>query len=196
VYFGASLRRLTQPANIEGLVHELQSGSEEALSKLYDMYSSSLYGLILKIVRDEDLAQDVLQDCFVKIWKKAQTYSSSKGSFYTWMLNICRNKSIDELRKQERIKTGKDELGHADVYSNTGTETNIDAIGLENHIERLSEDHQLIVKYIYFKGYTQQEVSDELGIPLGTVKTRARAAVNELRELFVTILLFWILSNI
>ncbi|NQZ35675.1 MAG: sigma-70 family RNA polymerase sigma factor [Crocinitomicaceae bacterium] len=180
---------------MEELVNQLQGGSEIALSKLYDIYSSSLYGLVLKIVRDDELAQDILQDCFVKIWKKAQTYSSSKGTFFTWMLNICRNKSIDELRKNEREREGKDKLANSESYSVLGTETNINVIGLKGHISKLSKEQQIIIEYIYFKGYTQQEVSDELGIPLGTVKTRARLAVIELREIFVTILLFWIAKN-
>ena len=187
---------MTKETNIEELINQLQSGSETALSKLYDMYSSSLYGLVLKIVKDDELAQDILQDCFVKIWKKAQTYSSSKGSFFTWMLNICRNKSIDTLRKNVRERDGKDKLANSDSYSMLGTETNINVIGLKDHISSLNEEQQVIIEYIYFKGYTQQEVSDELGIPLGTVKTRARLAVIELREIFVTILLFWIAKNI
>lgn len=187
---------MTKETNIGELIVQLQSGDEAALSQLYDMYSGSLYGLILKIVHDEAIAQDILQDCFVKIWKKATTYSSSKGSFFTWMLNICRNKSIDELRKIERARTGQDNLKQENVYASTGTETNISAIGLEDHIAKLTEDQQIILKYIYFKGYTQQEVSDELGIPLGTVKTRARSAVQELREIFVSILLLWIAKSI
>lgn len=187
---------MAKETNIEELIIQLQSGNETALSQLYDMYSGSLYGLILKIVNDEELAQDILQDCFVKIWKKATSYSSSKGSIFTWMLNICRNKSIDELRKIERTRTGQDNLMRENVYSNTGMETNISAIGLEDHIAKLPEEQQIILKYIYFKGYTQQEVSDELGIPLGTVKTRARSAVQELREIFVSILLLWITKSI
>lgn len=187
---------MTKETNIEELVNQLQCGSEIALSKLYDMYSGSLYGLVLKIVKDDELAQDILQDCFVKIWKKAQSYSSSKGTFFTWMLNICRNKSIDELRKNERERDGKDKLANSNSYSTEGTETNVNVIGLKDHISKLNEEQQIIIEYIYFKGYTQQEVSDELGIPLGTVKTRARLAVIELREIFVTILLFWIAKNI
>jgi RNA polymerase sigma-70 factor (ECF subfamily) len=187
---------LTKEAHIEELVNQLQRGNENALSKLYDIYSGSLYGLILKIVRDDEVAQDILQDCFVNIWKKAQSYSSTKGTFFTWMLNICRNKSIDSLRKIEKDRKGKDKLANSDSYSALGTETNIDVIGLKEHLSKLSKDQQIIIEYIYFKGYTQQEVSDELGIPLGTVKTRARLAVIELREIFTTIVLFWIAKNI
>lgn len=187
---------MSKENEIQELVDQLQGGSEVALSKLYDMYSGSLYGLVLKIVRDDELAQDILQDCFVNIWKKAQTYSPTKGTFFTWMLNICRNKSIDALRKIERERDGKENLANSDTYSMHGTETNINAIGLKEHLSKLTEEQQIIIEYIYFKGYTQQEVSDELGIPLGTVKTRARLAVVELREIFVTILLFWIIKNI
>ena len=182
--------------NIELLVTQLQSGDEKALSQIYDMYSGSLYGLVLKIVRDDQLAQDILQDCFVNIWKKAQSYSSSKGSFFTWMLNICRNKSIDELRKIERERNGKNQMSDSNVYMMNGVETNIDTIGLKDMLAKLPEEQQLIIEFLYFKGYTQQEVSDELDIPLGTVKTRARNAVKELQNYFTIIIILWILKNI
>lgn len=182
--------------NIELLVSQLQNGDEKALAQIYDMYNKSLYGLVLKIVRDDQLAQDILQDCFVNIWKKAQSYSSGKGSFFTWMLNICRNKSIDELRKIERERSGKNQMADSNVYMMNGVETNIDTIGLKDMLKKLPEEQQLIVEYLYFRGYTQQEVSDELDIPLGTVKTRARNAVKELQNYFTIIIILWILKNI
>lgn len=180
---------------IEGLVVQLQQGDEKALSTLYDMYSGSLYGLVLKIVKDDGLAQDVLQDCFVNIWKKAASYTPSKGSFFTWMLNICRNKSIDELRKVERTRTGKDELAHSGISTSNGLDTNIDTIGIKDILHKLPKEQQVIIDFIYFRGYTQQEVSDELDIPLGTVKTRARMALIELRESFTILIILWILKN-
>lgn len=181
---------------VENLVSQLQKGDEKALSQLYDMYSSSLYGLILKIVRDDALAQDILQDCFVNIWKKAQSYVPGKGSFFTWMLNICRNKSIDELRKIERERNGKNQIADSNVYMMNGIETNINAIGLKDMLQKLPEEQQLIIDFLYFKGYTQQEVSDELGIPLGTVKTRARNAIMELQNYFTILIILWISKNI
>ncbi len=182
--------------NIELLVTQLQDGDEKALAQIYDMYSSALYGLILKIVRNDELAQDILQDCFVNIWKKAQSYSSGKGSFFTWMLNICRNKSIDELRKIERHRAGKNQIADSNVHMNNGSEMNINTIGLKDMLAKLPEEQQLIIEFLYFKGYTQQEVSDELGIPLGTVKTRARNAIKGLQNYFTIIILLWILKNI
>ena len=190
------VQRMSDKLKIQGLVQELQNGDENALSTLYDMYSDSLYGLILKIVKDDGLAQDILQDCFVKIWQKAQTYDSSKGSFFTWMLNVCRNKSIDELRKVDRHRKGKDEIGNATDYKKQGIEHNINTIGLKDIVNDLPDDQKLIVEYLYFKGYTQQETSDELDIPLGTVKSRSRMAIKALRDSFVIVLLIWIQKNI
>lgn len=187
---------MSEKKEIEELVSRLQNGDELALSALYDKYNGSLYGLVLKIVKDDGLAQDILQDCFVNIWKKANTYSPSKGSFFTWMLNICRNKSIDALRKLERERTGKNQIADSSVYMSNGLDTNIDTIGLKDLIEKLPAEQQLILEFLYFRGYTQQEVSDELDIPLGTVKTRARLAVKELKNNFSLLILLWILKNI
>ncbi len=183
-------------AEIDELVLQLQKGDEQALARIYDLYSDALYGLVLRIVRDDALAEDVLQDSFVKIWKKAKTYMPSKGTFFTWMLNICRNGSIDELRKVERTRSGKDEMGRSASYKINDSSTNIDTIGLDDMVAKLPEKHRLMVEYIYFRGYTQQEVSDELAIPLGTVKTRARSALISLADCFLLIILFWIYKNI
>lgn len=178
------------------LVAQLQAGDETALSKLYDMYSSALYGLIFQIIKDEDLAQDILQEAFVNIWKKAKSYDNKKGSFFTWMLNISRNKSIDSLRKIERERNGKNQIESSSVYMTNGLDTNINTIGVADIVSKLPKDKQEIIHLLYFKGYTQQEVSDELEIPLGTVKTRARSAIKDLKLHFTQILLLWTLNNI
>lgn len=178
------------------LVQGLKDGDEASLSIIYDKYSPALYGLILKIVKDDALAQDILQECFLKIWKKAKSYNSEKGSFFTWMLNTCRNASIDSLRKSERILNGKNQIEDSGVYKVNGLDTNIETIGVQDVIKNLSKEQQIIIDYIYFRGYTQQEISDELEIPLGTVKTRSRMALKELKNYFTIALVLWILKNI
>lgn len=179
---------------IEKLVANLKSGDHAAFEMLYDNYSGALYGVIFKIVRSEDDAQDVLQDSLLKIWKNIQKYDAKKGSFFTWMLNISRNSAIDRYRKIRR--EGKVEIQtletNVDIESKHVSVTKTDTIGLKEEVNKLSEDHQLMIDYIYFKGYTQQEVADELKMPLGTVKTRIRSAVIELRKVFKSIILFWI----
>jgi len=185
---------LTKSSN-EELIAKIKQGDADSFSLLYDKYSDSLYGLILKIIRQDDLAQDILQECFVKIWQKIQTYDETKGSLFTWMLNICRNKAIDSLRKTNRTRTGHENM-HNDMPKNVSLEINPETIGLRDVLDNLSEEKRIIIEYLYFKGYTQKETSEELNIPLGTVKTRSRTAILELKDLFTLILASWISSNI
>ena len=162
---------------------------------IYDKYSDSLYGLILKIVKQDDLAQDILQECFLKIWEKIDTYNPEKGTLFTWMLNICRNKSIDSLRKTQRKRQGTEKMQAQSSFA-TSTEMNLETIGLRDILNNLSDEKRIVIEYLYFRGYTQQETADELGIPLGTIKTRSRKAILELKDYFTLILASWISSNI
>lgn len=189
------VQQMLSNKNTQDLVLELQNGSEAALSQLYDRYSEALYGLVLRILRDDLLAQDVLQESFVNIWKKADTYSSKKGTFFTWSMNICRNKAIDELRKRGRKTEVQEELS-AEEGSGFSPAQNIEGIGLKELLSDLPEDQENVLHLMYFRGYTQQEISDEFSIPLGTVKTRARSGLKKLKELFILLVLLWILKNI
>lgn len=169
----------------------MKNREESAMSELYDRYADTLYGLSSKMVRSDEIAQDVVQDSFVKIWRKIESYDDKKGSFFTWMLNITRNTAIDFLRKNK--KEGADSIqDHENNVHISADGISIDTIGVAGLVENLNADQRMLVEYIYFRGYTQQEVSDELNIPLGTVKTRIRAAVMELKKWFVAIVLFWI----
>lgn len=162
------------------------------MAELYDRYSATLYGLASKIVQSDEVAQDVVQDSLVKVWKRIKTFDDSKGTFFTWMLNITRNTAIDFLRKTKKESGRSIQDLENDVHMDAGNTLNIDTLGLKNIVDDLKEDQRILVEYIYFKGYTQQEVSDELEIPLGTVKTRIRAAIKEMKHYFgLFIALFW-----
>ncbi len=172
----------------DALVALLQSKDQRGFSILYDNYSSALYGVILKIVRSEDIAADVMQDSFVKIWKNIEGYNRSKGTLFTWILNIARNTAIDRIRSQEFQNSQRNQ----DIDSNINfidnqesSQFDVDAIGLKKVVEHLRPEHQQMIELLYFKGYTQAEVADEFGIPLGTVKTRVKAAIVQLRQYFV-----------
>ncbi len=171
-------------------VKNAQKGDQAALGILYDAYAPALHGIALKIVRSSEVAEDVLQESFVKIWKNLPSYSSAKGSFFTWILNINRNTAIDKYRKLSKATLVSIQTNENAVYQNEGQQKtpNIDKIGLEDLIGVLPENQQLIIDYLYFKGYTQQETADELNLPLGTVKTRSRSALKELKELFILML--------
>lgn len=161
----------------------LQTGSEQAFSYLYDNYSGALYGVIFRIVNDADRTNDVLQDTFVKIWKNRSGYESSKGTVFTWMLNIARNSAIDSNRsKHVKYKIQIDER-IVDNENKVDDQVKIDFIGIRETVAKLRAEYRHVLEYIYMQGYTQQEFSDEFNIPLGTVKTRTRSALQELRNL-------------
>jgi RNA polymerase sigma-70 factor, ECF subfamily len=175
----------------EELVRLLQAQDQRAFSLLYDNYSAALYGVILKIVRNDEIAADVMQDSFIKIWRNIESYSRIKGTLFTWMLNVARNTAIDKIRSQEYIQSNKnqdldDAVSLVDKEYNTQQET--DHIGLQKVVDTLKPEYRQIVELLYFKGYTQAEVADEFGIPLGTVKTRVKAAVGLLRGAFAGII--------
>lgn len=171
------------------LVALLRSGSREGFNYLYKNYSAVLYGVIIKVIHDETTAQDVLQEAFVKIWNNIGQYDAAKGRIYTWMLNICRNAAIDKLRSKGEIMKGKIQAGD-DVVNNfestntRKTEQQTDTIGLKSMVAGLRPEYYSIVDLAYYKGFTLDEISKTLNVPLGTVKTRMRAAMQQLRQQF------------
>lgn len=166
------------------LIAMLKERQQSAFSYLYDNYSGALYSVVLTIVNERETANDVLQEVFIKIWRQIELYDSTKGRLFTWMMNIARNASIDMLRSKGFNNNQQNrELTEA-VYETVGSiTTNIDKIGLRKLVDRLKEEYRTLVDLAYFQGYTQDEISKMLNIPLGTVKTRLRTALIQLREI-------------
>ncbi|WP_367892476.1 RNA polymerase sigma factor [Marivirga harenae] len=172
----------------EVLIKELKAQKPSAFEYLYDNYSAAIYGVIIRIVKTEEVAQEVLHDVFMKAWKNINAYSAEKGRLYTWLVNISRNASIDKLRSKEIKNTSKTDSVSDNVHTidnANSTEQSIDGIGLEKVLDKLSDELRFVIDQMYFKGYTQTEISEEFDIPLGTVKTRARTAMRTLRELLL-----------
>ena len=166
------------------MVQLLRQRSQDVFSYLYDNYSGALLSIIQNIVNEEELANDVLQEVFVKIWKQIETYDSSKGRLFTWMLNIARNASIDTIRSKGYQNSKQNRELTEDVYTAGGTsETKTDQIGLRKMVHNLKEEYKVLVELSYFQGFTQDEIAKMLNIPLGTVKTRLRTALTQLREI-------------
>src|SRR5476649_1164377 len=151
------------------------------------MYSSSLYGVISRIIIDTPTAEDVLQETFIKIWHSFSSYSADKGRLFTWMVNIARNMAIDKVRSKDYKNQNKNQ----DIENNV---TVIDEqrnsvykpelLGVRELVETLKPEQKSILDLVYFKGYTHVEAADELGVPLGTIKTRLRMAIVQLRKYF------------
>jgi RNA polymerase sigma-70 factor (ECF subfamily) len=166
----------------EDLVALLRNQDKRAVSVLYDKYSAALFGVILRIIKDEEVAEDVLQEAFVKIWSSFSAYDASKGRLFTWMLNVTKNMAIDKIRsKQYRVGSTMLEIdkGAAQHIPSVGG-FRPEHIGLKEVLNHLSEDQRQVIDLMYFEGFTQTEIAEEFNIPLGTVKTRARSAIKQL----------------
>ena len=170
---------------LDYLVSQFQKKDEKAFEKLYNMYNQSMHGVIFNIVRDHEIAEEIMQDVFIKAWEKADTYNASKGRFFTWLLNISRNAAIDKTRSKAYKKSGQNlnsdyfvDILHTKDNLNDQT----DAIGIKKFVDKLADKCIKIIELLYFKGFTQKEASEELDMPIGTIKTRNRNCIKELRD--------------
>ncbi|EQB92064.1 sigma-70 family RNA polymerase sigma factor [Elizabethkingia anophelis] len=153
---------------------------------MYDNYSGALYGVIFRIVQSKEYTEEIIQDVFVKIWNSVHQYDSQKGRFYTWMINIARNTAIDYLKSKGFQNELKNQSIPDFVYNSTALSTcnnTSDFIGFNNVLESLETDKQELINMAYYQGYTQNEISEQLKIPLGTVKTKMRNALMKLKDL-------------
>lgn len=171
----------------EELVRALRSREKIAMEALYDMYSASLYGVISRVIVETEIAEDVLQDTFVKIWHSFSSYDAEKGRLFTWMVNIARNLAIDKLRSKDYKNQNKNQdidntVTIIDEQRNSVYKPEL--VGVKELVETLKPEQKVILDLVYFKGYTHVEAADELGVPLGTIKTRLRMAVQQLRKHF------------
>ncbi len=169
------------------LVKALKEKDNAAYHHLYKHYKGSLFSIISNIIPETEVAEDVLQETFITIWKNIDKYDAGKGRLFTWLLNLARNTAINKLRS----KNYKNSLKNDDIINLvnndetvTAKEMNINHIGLRNEVRKLKEELKNVLDLFYFEGFTQEEISKALNIPLGTVKTRLRMAIIELRKYF------------
>ena len=156
---------------------------EQAFQHLYENYSKSLFTIICQLVPQQDAAEDLLQQVFIKIWKNIHSYDVAKGRLFTWMLNIARNQAIDFTRSKEFNKLGKTVALEEDVYTEGEVSSiKVRDIGLSRVLETLPEESRKVVELSFFRGYTHQEIASILQLPLGTVKTKIRSTIQELRK--------------
>ncbi len=170
---------------LDDLVAQFQKKDITAFEKLHSMYAENICGVINVIVRNEALAQEICQDVFVKVWNKSDSYNTSKGRFFTWILNIARNAAIDKVRSKS-FKREKQNLS-ADYFVGIlerpeEVSDSIDFKGLRKLVKSLKAKCIEIIELLYFRGLTQKDAAEELNIPIGTVKTRNRSCISQLRD--------------
>lgn len=163
----------------------MKVNARKAVEYAYAKYCRALFGVISRIIAERDIAEEVFHDAFVKFFKKMDTYDESNRRLYTWMSNYCRNAAIDKTRSKEFSEQRKTNTVDEYVYgleSHLASADLVDGIGVKELIGALIDDQKFIINRIYFEDYTQTGISGEYDIPLGTVKSRIRAAINVLKK--------------
>lgn len=167
------------------IVELLKNGNKEAISLIYEHYADALFGVIKKVISsDDDLAQDALQESLIKVWKKGKSYDASKAKLFTWLYRIAYNTAIDKIRSSSK-KTNKEvQIENSNVYKLTTNSLNLDVMDIKKHLNTIDLKYQVVINALFFDGMTQQEASDELEIPLGTIKSRLKIGLRELKKIY------------
>lgn len=169
----------------ENIIDLIRRKDTNGISLLYDKYSSALFGVILKVVGSREIAEEVLQDTITKAWRNFDSYDDKKGRLFTWLINIARNSAIDATRRKDYGRQNQEiekVVNRVDEQHNTSL--NPETIDMRKLAQSLPPEYQTLIDIIYFQGFTQAEAAEALSIPLGTVKTRLRAAILKLKEMF------------
>lgn len=164
------------------LVRLLKAKDERGLSYLFDHYAAALNGIIQRIVLSEKLAEEILQQTFLKIWDKIDTYDPDKSTLFTWMSRIARNSAIDakRLKKYENLQN-TDSLDLS-IHNKKVAYQETSKMDVSTLLSKLDEKYKTVLDHIYLQGYSHSEAADKLDLPLGTVKTRLRNGLKELRN--------------
>jgi RNA polymerase sigma-70 factor (ECF subfamily) len=178
---------ITKEQAEERIIQLLLDKDEKALRLIFDRYGNAMLNSIRKILRNEAMAEDVLQDVLVKVWKKGQTYNKGRGSLFTWLISISRNAAIDKTRSKEYNQALKSTALDEFVYTEGEASLKKSKLkelkgNVQEMVSQLDDHEQQLVRMSFFEGFTHVEIAKELSMPLGTIKTRIRSAINKLRQ--------------
>ncbi len=168
------------------IVSLLAEKDDKAISLLYENYGETLFGIAYKVVKDDELAQDVLQESFIKIWKKADTYDASKAKLFTWLFRITKNTAIDKLRSINNKADKEVQMDVSDVYKVGVDSIKPEHLDIQENLDKIEPKYREVLEALFFEGMTQQEASEELDIPLGTIKSRLKIGLRELGKIYGT----------
>ena len=179
----------TEPAQTPDVewLHAIARGDERALASLYDQYARILFGLILRILNDREEAEDVLQEVFLQVWRRAKDFDEARGRPFTWLVTLARSRAIDRLRSlnsrqraaTEAAREVSEEISDAAADAQKSEQGEI----VRRALAELPEEQRRALLLAYYEGLSQSEIAVRLGTPLGTVKTRMRSGLMKLREL-------------
>ncbi|WP_163528293.1 RNA polymerase sigma factor [Halobacillus ihumii] len=167
------------------LYHQMMGGDKQALETIYDKYERLLYSFVMKLSGDQTLAEEVLQEVFIKLWTNKATYDETKGKFSSWIVTITRYTAIDIIRKNKKHAVALEEETDLPEQAGDSTEDLVEwkeqGEKVRRAVKELSNEQKQMVELFYFKGLSQREISETCNLPLGTVKGRLRLAVKHLK---------------
>ena len=173
----------------EDLISLVETGDPDAFATLYDRHSRAAFSLAYRMMGDKQAAEDLLQDAFLKVWRGATSYRTERGSLRTWILSIVHNRGIDQLRStasrrrtQEKVEASSPVSQPSEAFAATWRNTQREQV--REALGTLPEEQLKILELAYFSGYTHVEISELLGLPLGTVKGRMRLGLKKIRDYF------------
>ncbi|MGH9774109.1 MAG: RNA polymerase sigma factor [Candidatus Acidiferrales bacterium] len=168
----------------ERLMRQVAAGNETAFAEIYDRYSGLVFSVASRVLRDAGAAEEVLQDVFYQLWRKAADFNPARGSLAGWLLVAARNRAISRLRRRE--PTAGEELFEADAMMPPSLESGAMQQQLMRRVRRAMEGlpvtQRVAIELAYFEGMTHSEIAEKTGEPLGTVKTRLRSAMETLKQ--------------
>ncbi|ESQ90304.1 hypothetical protein ABAC460_09115 [Asticcacaulis sp. AC460] len=181
----AARPRVSEPANLNLLVESVAKGDKPALKSLYNLMSGRLFSVLLRMVRQRDVAEDLLQDVFVTVWRKAHQFDSRRGNAEVWLFSITRRKAIDRLRisRRETVGAFEDVAGmerETDIYVGIGNTENY--ISVRKCLKELRPDVHRALQLCYVFGLTHEELAEEMQVPVGTAKSWVRRGLAQLKE--------------
>jgi RNA polymerase sigma-70 factor (ECF subfamily) len=169
----------------EELIRRVAKGDDLALSELYDRYSRPVYATGIRLFGDAHLAEELVQDAFTNVWRRALSFDSSRASFATWLYRITRNRAVDLNRRRQARPLSAGEEPLRNVSGGPEPEGGVDGWDVARALSRIPEEHREVLTLAYFEGLSQREISRRTGIPLGTIKSRTTAALKRLHRSLV-----------
>lgn len=180
------LATVSETDRISDLIARIQRGNEPALRQLYSLTAPKLFAVALRIVKRRALAEDVIQDAFVRIWRSCQDYTASKGSVWAWMTTIVRNRAIDCVRRDREVLMGAEE----DFWEQSDPADgpmqaflrNEETVAIKKCLDQLPKDQRQAILVAYYEGHTHEIIAQQLDAPLGTIKTWIRRGLLRVKE--------------
>ncbi len=166
----------------EEIISLLQAKDEKGLKILYENYSGALYGIVFRVLNHRQHAENALQNCFMKVWQNIDKYDSKKASLFTWMSQIARNAAIDIRRLKAFENEQRTDSISQNVSNSSYVKMGSEKIDTEKLLKGLDEKYRFVLEHLYLKGYSQRDLAEKFDIPLGTIKTRLRGALKQIRE--------------